>query len=634
MTGAPPIGELPEAARVPLRRQRAQIPQQAPEHRRPARRPVRGQSVTAALSSCPARRSALSLSGRPRLVCVTPGVSSQVNFRILLLGVGAALCSVPAAADRVLPGISSRTTPAAVERPAGLPADAELESAQAIIGTVTLQTRDLFDTERPEENTSLFRAANRLHMTTRDSTVRRQLLFKPGDRYQARLLEESARLLRDTRYLLDAQIRPVAWHDGVVDIEVTTQDVWTFNPGVSFGRKGGVSTSGFELEELNLLGRGTQLGVGFKSGVDRDSKIVSYRDRHLGSSWWDLAARYSDNSDGRLGELSLEHPFYALDTHNAGGVVLRDDRRVDSRYDLGQVVDQYETAARYASAYWGRSPGLHDGWVSRWSLGVTYDDRAFGPAPGAAAPLLLPTDRKLVYPWIAAELIEDDYRTARNRDKIEKTEDYSLGWRARAQLGYASESLASDRSALLFSGTLTKGLEFAERHTLLLEAHTTGRLEGGNLAGAVLGGEARYYLRQSPQRLLFLNVVADVGSNLDIDQQLLLGGDNGLRGYPLRYQAGTGRWLFTAEQRFFSDWYPFRLFNVGGAVFYDMGQTRGRDPLGAASQGLLKDIGFGLRLGGNRSAQANVLHIDVAFPLDGDSSIRKVQFLLETKHRF
>jgi hypothetical protein len=61
-------------------------------------------------------------------------------------------------------------------------------------------------------------------------------------------------------------------------------------------------------------------------------------------------------------------------------------------------------------------------------------------------------------------------------------------------------------------------------------------------------------------------------------------------------------------------------------------RCRGRDPLGTAPQGLLRDFGFGLRLGGNRSAQANVRHIDVAFPLDGDSSIRKVQFLLETKH--
>ncbi len=154
------------------------------------------------------------------------------------------------------------------------------------------------------------------------------------------------------------------------------------------------------------------------------------------------------------------------------------------------------------------------------------------------------------------------------------------------------------------------------------------------IAGGLFTADARYYFRQSPRRLLFLNLSATAGSNLDADQQILLGGDNGLRGYPLRYQSGEGRWLFTAEQRLFSNWYPFQLFNVGGAVFYDMGATWGRDPLGTPSQGVLRDVGFGLRFGSSRSALGNVLHIDVAYPLDGDASARHVQFLIETKKSF
>ena len=124
------------------------------------------------------------------------------------------------------------------------------------------------------------------------------------------------------------------------------------------------------------------------------------------------------------------------------------------------------------------------------------------------------------------------------------------------------------------------------------------------------------------------------GSNLDSDQQVLLGGDNGLRGYPLRYQSGEGRWLFTAEQRLFSNWYPLQMFNVGGAVFYDMGASWGRDPLGTPSQGLLRDVGFGLRFGNSRSALGNVLHLDVAYPLDGDSSVDSLQILIQTKKSF
>jgi outer membrane translocation and assembly module TamA len=226
------------------------------------------------------------------------------------------------------------------------------------------------------------------------------------------------------------------------------------------------------------------------------------------------------------------------------------------------------------------------------------------------------------------------YFAARNRDQIEKTEDYSLGWHARAQLGYASSSFGSDRNAVMLAGNLSKGLEMTERQSLFFGLDASGRVEEGAVAGGLFSAAARYYFRQSPRRVLFLNLSATAGTNLDADQQILLGGDNGLRGYPLRYQSGEGRWLFTAEQRLFSNWYPFQLFNVGGAVFYDMGATWGQDPLGTPSQGVLKDVGFGLRFGNSRSALGNVLHVDVAYPLDGDASARHVQFLIETKKSF
>ena len=75
--------------------------------------------------------------------------------------------------------------------------------------------------------------------------------------------------------------------------------------------------------------------------------------------------------------------------------------------------------------------------------------------------------------------------------------------------------------------------------------------------------------------------------------------------------------------------------DVGAAVFFDMGRTFGDSALGPSENlGLLKDVGFGLRLGSTRSALGNVLHIDVAFPLDGDSSIDNVQLLIQTKRSF
>lgn len=534
----------------------------------------------------------------------------------------------------VLPSVKSRSTRLDTSRPAAVPDDATLEASGARIGEIDFKPLQLFDIGGLDQDSSLFRLGNRLHIRTRDATIADQLLFHEGGPYNASTVAESARILRSTRYLRDASIRPVAYHDGLVDLEVTTQDVWTLNPGLSFGRHGGKNTAGFELEELNFLGLGTQLGLGFKSGIDRDSKQVFYRDRQLGSSWWDLSATYSDNSDGRLADFSLEQPFYSLETLRAGGVSVKDDLRVDSRYDLGKVIDKFETHAKQASAYWGFSNGLANDWARRYSVGVTYDEHVFDDAPGANPALLLPQDRKLVYPWIAAEWVQDRFATTRNRDQIEKIEDYSLGWKLRAQVGFASSSLGSDRNAFVLEGTASTGYDLSERQSLNLIAAGSGRYEDGSIANGLLSAEARYYFRQSPRRLFFMGLSAAAGSNLDADEQVLLGGDSGLRGYPLRYQAGTGRILFTAEQRVFTNWFPFQLFNVGGAVFFDMGRTVGRDPLGSESQGLLKDVGVGLRLGNSRSGLGNVLHIDLAFPLDGDASISSMQVIVETKRSF
>ena len=503
------------------------------------------------------------------------------------------------------------------------------------IGTIKLVRLDVFDTRIPEEDNALFRLANWLHLQTRESTLQQLLLFKTGDTYDPRLLQETERLLRSTGYLGSATIRTLACPDGQAEIEVITQDVWTLKPSLSFGRKGGTNSSSFGIEESNLLGLGTQLGLDIKSGVDRDTRTLYYHDPLLGGQRLDLNGSYAKNSDGKSRSLGLERPFYALDTRWAAGVSWRNETRLDSAYEQGQIVGQYQTTERYAKVYGGLSEGLRDGWVQRWKLGITHDEhRAMPLATNTLPGLTTRSDRKLVYPWIGYEWLQDSYQTVRNQDQIGKTEDLELGWHGMAWLGAASPAFGADRSAAVFSLQLYKGLKPWPDTTLLFDASATGRVEREGFAGTLLKASARHYLRQSDKRSLYLALSTERVANPDADQQVLLGGDTGLRGYPLRYQSGHGRWLFTAEQRYFTDWYPWRVFNVGGAVFYDMGRAWDQNPNTQIPQGLLRDIGFGLRLGNSRSAIGNVVHIDVAFPLDGDRSIRKVQFLVEGKSSF
>ena len=225
---------------------------------------------------------------------------------------------------------------------------------------------------------------------------------------------------------------------------------------------------------------------------------------------------YSDNSDGRLGGVLARTSVLRLGSRWAGGVSLLDDQRTDSRYDLGEVVDQFETHENYSTIYWGRSGGLKDGWARRLSAGLTYEDHAFGAVPGApAAPVCCrPIARSSIHGLAGnGSRTRSTPRVIATRSRRPKT-TRSAGARAR-RLGYAAESLGSDRNAVMLAGTVSKGLALSERQSLSFGVNTRGRLEDGRSPAACSTADARYYFRQSPRRLLFLNLSATAGANLD-----------------------------------------------------------------------------------------------------------------------
>jgi hypothetical protein len=56
--------------------------------------------------------------------------------------------------------------------------------------------------------------------------------------------------------------------------------------------------------------------------------------------------------------------------------------------------------------------------------------------------------------------------------------------------------------------------------------------------------------------------------------------------------------------------------------------------VGNSDPGLLRDVGFGLRLGNTRTGLGNVVHVDLAFPLSNTVGIQKFQFLVQTFQSF
>lgn len=510
--------------------------------------------------------------------------------------------------------------------------DAELVQLGARIGNIEVEVDEVFETT--SQLGAPYRLANNLHISTQDSTVQQQLLFHTGDLYDRRVLDETARMLRAQRYLNEASVEPVRYNDAdnTVDVLVKVHDVWTLSPGLSFARKGGENSARVKFEDANFLGRGKQLSFGRSSNVDRSAWELGYVDPNVLGSWWKLSAGYSSLSDGSESMLSLERPFYAMDTRWSAGFSAGDATNDVSRYSLGQVVERLQMQHRRFEIGGGFSEGLRDGWTTRYLGGIRYDAREFQALPdepGAS----IPADRVVAYPWVGIEVLEDQYVSTRNLDQIGRTEDLYLGLSARLEAGFAAAALGSTHDGAILNGRLQAGADLGNEQYLINTLGFSTRIEGA-LANASLDWSSRYYLRQSVHRVFFAAVSGVLTSHRDPEVQLLLGGDNGLRGYPLRYQAGDESALVTLEQRFYTDWQPLKLFNVGAAVFFDAGRTWGRDEFAAAPAGWLKDIGVGLRLGSARSGLGNVLHIDLAFPLDRSPDIDGLQLLVETRRSF
>jgi hypothetical protein len=514
---------------------------------------------------------------------------------------------------------------------------AALERAGATIRTINITVDNVFDPSNPEENKRLYQWANRVHVRTRPSVIESILLFKVGDRFEARLLEESARTLRARGFLAAATVTAAGYdrETNSVEIDVRVRDAWSLAPDLKLSRSGGENDVGAGLSDSNLLGTGKELTVSITSDVDRDEAFVSYGDANVLDSRVQLDVVVTNASDGHRRALTAERPFYALDTRWSLGGSARNEERVDTMYDLGEEIDEFEHEIRAFSLYGGWSRGLIEQRTRRWLFGFTSREDLFEPSDDKPQPLLLPESRKLVYPWIGWQLIEEDYREMTELNDMGRTEDISLGLNVLASIGFADDNLGGDRDATLLEMSVQHGWEPGGPGRLLLfDAGGSARHEDDGLRDSVLFANARYYHRNLGRHLFSASLSGLTTNKLDAQSQVLLGGDNGLRGYPLRYQSGKHSALLALEQRFYTDWYPWRLFRVGYAVFMDAGRVWGEDPRGTPSLGTLYDLGIGLRLSSPRSSGRSVVHIDLAFPLNGDPTIDDVQLVVETKASF
>ncbi len=552
-------------------------------------------------------------------------------MRIPAVGLAASLVGITAAGDDDCPPLFDHETlaRAAIEEVVGRSLGGETRYR---VKRITVIRQNVFNPDDPAESNAAFRFANRWHANTREGVIRELLLFREGDAVSGDVVAESERLLRAKPYLYDArvvadrlcEVANATTGDGLVEVDlvVVTRDVWSLSPELSVTRTGGEHRVRVGVSEINLAGTGAHFDFTVFDNPDREGVSLSYADANLGTSRVGYKLRYDDTDDGDQVEARIGQPFYAFDARRAWHAGYHRAKTLQGLYDAGERIGEFARDYRLAQIWTGWSKGRQDGWVNRLSTGVTLED--WHLMPGVDSDLVL-TSRRFLYPWIALQRIQDDYAQARNVDRVQTTEDVYLGRRYDALFGYFPRGDGHVVARAEFRDGLLRGDDGILRYGVRASGYwnTTDRRAENVVARAW----ARYRHRQSPRLAMILDAETTLTDGLSADQQVLIGGSSGLRGYPNRYQAGTRQFRLSAEERYYTNLYPLRVLRVALAGFVDVGRAWSS----ANDNDTLVNAGVGLRLESTRTNRNLVYHIDVAFPVVDGPGVRGVEVTLTSK---
>ncbi len=506
-----------------------------------------------------------------------------------------------------------------------------------VVGSISYTRYNVFNSEDPRENNWLYNLANRFNVVTWESVVHSQMLVAEGDPYNPALMAESERLLRELPFLYDARVIPRRVCGNRVEVEVFTRDIWTLNPTLSLSRSGGDNSSAFGITDSNVLGSGKELGLIYENDPDRSGASLNYRDPAVLNSRWHLALTYGDNSDGYYRNLGIERPFFSVyEAWSAGGNITQ-GKLEETTWYRGDEVTEFNHEYDRFHVFGALADNPEEGHrVGRWQAGVHYETNDFEYSDSKIPPAQLPESRNYAYPFIGYQSIEDQYLKVRNMNYIGRTEDFYTGESYHWTLGWSAEAFGASRDLLAFDAYYRNTLWISKHGMWRVQVDANGYVspddwEYENLWTALT---TSYYYRQHNQWTFYSSARMDYTKGLTSDRQVVLGGENGMRGYERNYQVGDRSYVLNIEERYYSDLHIFRLFRVGAAAFLDVGRAWYDDRDNGANGGTLVDVGIGLRLNSSRANKNRVVHVDLAFPLASGDDVDSVQLLFRVREQF
>lgn len=492
---------------------------------------------------------------------------------------------------------------------------------------------------------------NNLKVSTRTKTVRQEITFKEGDKFDAFSMSESLRRLRAIRYLSNVNIIPIENPTGAVDIIINVQDTWTLIPQLNISTGSGKNSQSAGFSESNFFGLGKRAEVAYSKDEARKTIETVYEDNRFLGGDTRLLAGFFNFTDGHEEVFYYGLPFRTLlDPVSWYGTVNNNDsvgrlfKDGTEDYIFRQKLNNYLMRYRIA-----RIDTESD--VRRYTLGYDYQKAEFStataqdyqdldldPATVSNNPARLPENRLFSGPNFSYQYIEPKFISMNYIDRFERVEDYNLGVVQDIGFTIAPKIFASDENALLFSLNHGQGYAFSPSSFIRGEMGISGRIEPGGVANDLSRAEIKFYNVLGDaywgdlwlgRHTLAFNFNTEYGDDLDGDRQLSAGADNGLRGFAARSFNGDKRALLNIEERVHIAENVFDLLSFGTAAFIDVGGATYESYGTLLTDNLNADVGVGLRFAFPRSSGGRVLRFDVAAPVnDGPDGSRSLEFRL------
>jgi len=490
------------------------------------------------------------------------------------------------------------------------------------IGAVEVIREALFPERRGAVGWA-YRTGNSLHVDTRPSVVRNELLFAAGDALDPESLTQTERNLRARRFISAARV-DVVFADGSVvhadqlgrqpcaalgaeqvDVLVTTRDSWSTQLEGKLSKTGNRLLWEVGVDESNLLGLGKSVGFGFTREIDRDSFRIGFHDPQVAGSPHELRGEYRDQSDGSSFRLTGGRFVKSLeDVWSYDARVERFDQ-TQPLYASGEQVGGLRHTRRHYAAQGGRS--VYRGRASTLRVYFGYR-REFDDVEVER--------RDFDVLQVGTTFVHHRYRQVRWIDH-ERPVDVNLGADSGIWFGYAVRNESTRQGSTFFvAASHSQGLPLGDSRLFLANASWASRVRGSRAENGTLRARVLFADHAAPRQVLLIRGQIVWGVNLDPEVQVTLGVESGLRGYRVNEFVGDRSLLLSAEHRWFFAEDVLGLASLGLAGFVDSGYAWPRGTP-ASIKDLRSNAGIGLLIGRKQASTANAgMRIDMAYALD------------------